>query len=337
LKKTAKGNTSGGRDATAAALKILRSPDSFAQHQGALRGLGLAGWEVPLGLGMRFATASRFQSYPMRVQLLEETEGTTEYITKSIAPLIPPGDLLVMSPTDEKVWAQFAQSPNDKILYIPRMAMVTDAGMIEFDVQDDRIVRRTPERNNGRVVNETEEVKGRFVCISSDRPDWNLRCSRWLTMVQRDGKAATQSWAPPPDPDVWHEVDRLLKVRAQRRIWLPEWEQIVVEQMCQRDDRALRHLPALMQMWRTMCLIRSFQKAEIGTGKSLVASFEDLAEAILLAKKVFREGAWFPPVKTVFDGLPARYVRTGVISPVTGKALLYERHEEPTRWQSVLP
>ncbi len=337
MKKTAKGNTSGGRDATAAALKILRSPDIFAQLQGALHGLGLAGWEIPLGLGVWFAAASRFQSYPLRVQIQEQTRGTAEYIVRSIGPLFPPEDLIRIDPTDEKPWERFAQAPDNKVLFLPHMVMETDAGQIHFDVHGDRIIRETPERRNGRFVSQAQEVKGRFVCISADRPAWQLRRSRWLTMVQKDRQAATPSGTAPPNAEEWQEVDQLLKERAQRRVWLPEWGQIVVEQMYERNDKALQHVPVLMSMWRTMCIIQSFQRPATRKEGSLVASFEDLAAAILLGKKVFRDGCWFPSAKKVFEALPARYVRTGVISPVTGKALTYERLAEPTRWQSVLP
>jgi len=338
LKKTAKGKSNGKQDvARLAALKILSSPDIFAQLQGALHGLGLAGWEIPLGLGVCFAAASRFNPYPQRVQIQEETPGTAEYITRSIAPLLPPGDVIIIDPTDEKPWEQFVQSPNDKVLYIPSTVMESEIGLSQFDVHGDRIIREIPERKNGRVVTHKQEVKGRFVCISADRPDWELRRSRWLTMVQKDRQAATPSATAPPNLEEWQEVDRLLKERAQRRVLFPEWGQIVVEQMREQNDKALRHVPSMLQMWRTMCVIRSFQRAATATGKSLVASFEDLAEAILLAKKVFREGCWFPSPKKIFNEWPARYVRTGVISPVTGKSIVYEKREEPTHWQSVLP
>jgi hypothetical protein len=337
LKSKARGNVGKKLDANAAALKILSASDLFSHLRGALLGLGLAGWEIPLGLGVHFAAVSRFQPYPLRVQIQQQTEGTAEYILRSITPLFPPRDVIIIDPAEEKAWEQFAQSPNDKVVYIPQLDMRTDAGTIHFDVQGDRIVREIPERKNGRIVNQTQEVKGRFVCISTDRPDWQLRRSRWLTMAQQERQAAPASGMGLPNFEEWREVDRLLREGAKRRIWLPDWAQIVVEQMFERDDKALRHVPALMQMWRTMCLIRSFQRAATGTGKSPVASFEDLAAAILLAKKVFREGHWFPSAKQIFEALPTRSGRTGVISPVTGKAIRYERQREPTRWQSVLP
>ena len=155
--------------------------------------------------------------------------------------------------------------------------------------------------------------------------------------MQRDTQATTQSSSRSTSHEEWLEVNRLLKERARRRIWLPDWEQIIVEQMYRRSDKALRHIPALMQTWRTMCLIRSFQRPATEKQSSLVASFEDLAEAIMLGRKAFRQGSWFPSAKQVFDQLPARYVRTGATNPVTGKSVVYEKRPEPARWQSVLP
>jgi hypothetical protein len=105
-----------------------------------------------------------------------------------------------------------------------------------------------------------------------------------------------------------------LKKQAQLPIVLPEWEQTAVEQMCERDDRAMRHIPAVLQSWRTMCLIRSFHTVENSKATSLQGTFEDLAATTLLARNVFREGGWFPSAQKIFEELPEPNDRTGLIN-----------------------
>src|SRR4029077_14233797 len=131
-----------------------------------------------------------------------------------------------------------------------------------------------------------------------DRPFELAQQSRWLAMRQKEEQRKASTIKLPPLRDhalkEVHTVERLHKKRARLPIVLPEWAQIPTELMCERDIRAMRHIPAFLQMWRTMCLIRSFQSEWNDKAASLQASFEDLAAATLLAKKIFREACWFP-------------------------------------------
>jgi hypothetical protein len=86
-----------------------------------------------------------------------------------------------------------------------------------------------------------------------------------------------------------------------------------------------------------MRLIRSFQAKENDHAQLLQATFEDLAMATSLAKKLFKEGSAFPSCKNLFQELPNEPPRTSVLNPVTGKGLVYERSVERVHWQSLLP
>jgi len=148
LKKTTKSKS----NTSSTALDILKSHDFFSRLQGKLRSLGLAGWEIPLGVTTYFATVSRYQSYPLRIHIEERTKGTANYIVQSIAPILPPEDLIIMDPTDEQAWTRLEQSPNDKVLYVPQMIWETETEPFTIDVEDDRIIRQIPREEDGRVI-----------------------------------------------------------------------------------------------------------------------------------------------------------------------------------------
>jgi hypothetical protein len=336
MKKGIKVGPDGSR--RAAALDTLRSVNFFSHLREAFRSMGMAGWEGQAAVGVYFIAISSFQAYPLRVQIQERTEGTVAYILQKVEDVLLPGSVVTIWPDDDEKWSQFTEFPNEKLVIIPQLKITTKEGVARFDVRGDQIIRVVPKKTEDRVVNQFWEAAGRFACISSDRPDWSLRRARWLTMTQPEREDVAPGDGAPVDIDTWQEVARVLQERARLPVVLPQWAQLIVEQMCERDDRAMRCVPALEQMWRTMCLIQSFQSKENDKAKVLNATFEDLAAATLLAKKVFREGCWFPSCKKLFVAIPGLPERTAVIHPVTGKVCVYKQDEKPVsaQHQSVL-
>jgi hypothetical protein len=315
------------RTATISALGMLRSPNFFSLLREALRNTGLAGREVWMGVGVYFIAVSRFQPYPFRNQIQETTEGTAPHIVRKAATLLPPGDLITIRPTSEKKWTQLAESPNGKLVFIPELTMDTENGLARLEVTGDRIIRAMPVALEKRILDDFQEIEGRFACVSGDRQEWSARPSRWLTMRQAKRQEVVPGVTAEFDLEPWHEVQSLLRQRARLPILLPEWEQLVVEEICERSDKAMRHIPTLLQMWRTMCLIQSFQSPENDKATSLQATFEDLAVATLLARKIFREACWFPSCKKLFARLP-KQDETRVLHPLTGKAVVYVRNKK---------
>lgn len=321
------------------ALQMLRSIDFFAILRGALRSLGLAGQEEAMGVGVFFAAVSRFQAYPLRVQVREQTEGTAAHILRKVEKLLPPESVVTLRPTPDEEWDRFTEAPNQKLVFVPEWTVDSGAGTTRLDVRSDYVIQRIPVTEEERVVEQFAEVHGRFACISVARPwEWG-RHPRWLTMEQPSARRRTTGVTLTPrtvNTRVWHEVQRFLQARARLPIVLPEWEQIVVEQICDREDGAVRNIPALLQAWRTMCVIQSFQAKQNDQAQFLQATFDDLAAASLLGKKVFREKNSFPSCKRVFQTLAKPQNSTRAINPVTGKFVVYktvEKEEEPTRWQ----
>ena len=134
----------------------------------------------------------------------------------------------------------------------------------------------------------------------------------------------------------WHRLQDLIEERAQRGILLPDWADLVVEETC-KDERAARHLPAFLQAWKTMCLLRSLRlnAKEIDRRGGLQADFTDFAAAGSLLRKLFREGHRFPSTRNIFDKISAGGEDAGYIHPVTGKGICFKHRTEPVRWGSV--
>jgi hypothetical protein len=325
----------------AAAMTTLCSVHFFSLLRGVMQGLGLAGWEVQAGLGAYLVGVSRFQSYPLRVQIQERTQGTAAYIVRKVEKLLLPQSVVTITPALDKEWARLAGSSDDKVVFIPEWETITAAGTAEIEVQRSGLTKRIPIKAEGRVVEQVEKIEGRFACISVDRPFRAGPHLLWLSIRQPDQQQKGSGFSSHPtdgDISMWCALQKLLQERARLPIFLPEWEQVVAEEICERDVRAVHHIPGFLQTWRTMCLIRSFQFEKNTNAESLQATFEDLAVATLLAKRVFRESCWFPSPQKIFDRLGKASERTAVIHPVSGKPVVYESTEEqePNNYQSVL-
>ena len=115
----------------------------------------------------------------------------------------------------------------------------------------------------------------------------------------------------------------MFRQRAELPMQFPEWQQIVIEAMCERDEKASAQVPTLLQCWRTMCVLRpnSTEREK----KLLQPSFADFAATTMLCRPLFREGQWFPSPKAVINKIGEVGIRDGAVSPLTGKGRWYER------------
>src|ERR1700733_14554069 len=100
-------------------LEIRGAMDLFFHLRAALRAAGLPG-EEPLGVGVFFVAASRFQPYPLRLQIEERTEGTANYIVEKVSKLMLPDSVIKIDPADDSNWELLAKSPNRKVVFIPQ-------------------------------------------------------------------------------------------------------------------------------------------------------------------------------------------------------------------------
>jgi hypothetical protein len=314
---------------TRSALETLRSVDFLLQLGGALRRVGLHGQDELMALGAYFVAISRFQAYPLKAQINERTEGTAAFIVKKLSGFVLADDVIKITPAGTGGWNRLAGAPDRKVVFIPRWTKETESGPVRFDAEANKIIRITPLYKDDRVVVRVEELEGRFACISVERPQGWVHKTRWLSMTQAVGEQVAGE--PPiisgsePDFAMWRGVERLLQERARIPIVLPEWEQALMELANEKGNRAMEMMPTLLQTWRTMVMIRSFQSPANDSAGLLSATFEDLAAAMLFARKIFREAGWFPSCKKLFNALPQLGFRTGLLHPLSGKGVSYTR------------
>ncbi len=319
------------------AQNTLRSADFFSTLRSALQNLGLGGWELRAGVGAYVVAVSRFLPHPLRVQIQEQLKGTAAYIVETVGKLLRDQGVVTITPASEKEWERLFQSITEEIVFIPQW----NTDIAGFEVRQDQLIKKIPtmREKEKRIVVQVKIVEGRFACMSLGHPFTPYRPIRWLTMHQPEQQKSTPDHKVRfSDRDIsrWLAVQTLLKKRsAAVEIVLPPWEEVVMEEICERDERAAYHIPALLQLWKTVCLIRSFQLDSNATAETLQATFEDLAVAMLLAKKVFREACWFPSPQKLFNRLGKDGNRTGVMHPLTGKPVAYEcrvQKEEPPKY-----
>jgi hypothetical protein len=331
------------KSVTQAAMARLRSVYFFLDLAGELRRLGLYGKDRLMALGVYFVAVSRFHRYPLRIQIQERTEGTAVHIVNKVADFLVPDSVVKLKPTKRRGWDQLAEAPDQRIVFIPQWTEDTESGLAGFRVLADRVMRRIPFEKAGRTEERVDELKGRFACISADDTHAWIHDARWLTTTQAVGEQVDAGYDPTtptsePDFGMWHEIDRLLQERAKLPILLPEWEQVLVETAQDKGTRGLEQIPTLLQLWRTMCLIRSFQSDANNKAEVLSATFDDLAEMTFFAKKVFRGAIWFPSMATLYNRLPKVANETSVLNPMTGKYFRYRREMEKVtvQWQNPL-
>jgi len=324
-----------------AALEMLRSPQFFDKLRAALR-VGLPGEEV-LGMGVFLVAASRFRPNPLRLLIREGTEGTASYIVRKVSQFLPPGSVVNLTPEDGEGWRRFAKDPQQKVVWVPEWNHWGNGGSSHLEIGKNQLTRVTPVKRDERTIENREEIKGGFACISAEAPPEQNEQSRWLTLrlPRKAGADPDQERHILPrggaEVEAWREVQRQLQERAHVPIVLPDWGDVVVEQMC-GDERVSRHIPALLQVWKTMCLLRSFQYGYDERAGMLQARFEDLAAAVLMARKAFWEGQRFPSPRGVFDKISPAIQNAALMNPVTGNGIRYT-HQEKARmhWKTILP
>jgi hypothetical protein len=194
-----------------AALRATGLNDVFVQLRGQLRSMGMTGWVQRAALGAYFTAASRFQTYPLHVQIQERTQGMANYIVQKLDKLWPPGTVIRMGLATEGKKPRSGEPLNGKVVFIPDWEADTENGPVRIEVRGNHLVRVIPRKGKDRVVEDFEEWNGRFACISVRMPQgWN-RGSRWLTMVEPEEKRVEEPTAgnlDRNDIEKWHGVQK---------------------------------------------------------------------------------------------------------------------------------
>jgi hypothetical protein len=320
------------------AFRMLQS-GFFGQLRNVLPGAGLSE-EEKIGVGVFFVMISRFRPHPLRLALQEKAEGGVKYVVRKVSQLFEVGT--TCNVFSQGGWSRFAADPTHKIAYVPDWSDSHDRGM-RVRIDGNRLVRLLRFERDGRVVEEPQQVEGPFVCISSERLREMSSPGRWLTINMPAPPWKAPIGVSPLDDKTfatWVEVQRLLEKRAKLQIVLPDWADVFIHHANQ-NEYARWCLPAFIEAWKTMSLLRSFQepdRREKAVRRTCyIANFEDLAETGALLRGVFREGRYFPSVKKIFAEVFPNGREFSVVDPLTGKGRKYSPlRQAPVKYKSLL-
>lgn len=314
-------------------LQLWGSMDLFTHLRTALRGVGLLGREA-IGVGVYAVMESRFLPSPLRLEIEDRKQGTAAQIVQRGAMLVKPGSLVTIDPMSNDDWSQFAAAPNDKVVFIPRWVATCGKHKYAYlDLQNNKLTRIVGSDEPKKEKETVQEVEGRFACISAERALTKMR-PRWLTLK---GDALTtevlaKSTLTSAEKDTWHEVDRLLRRMGRLPVRFPQWEELVLEDICSISSRAGQFIPAFLQSWTTVCMLRSFRyDLEL---ERLKPSFSDLAAmTMLFPKALYREPSRFPSATKIFTRISQPGQEDGAQNPLSGKGRRYRRKPERLKIQ----
>jgi hypothetical protein len=304
-----------------AASELLASGMLFERVRADLAQVGLLGEEAA-GVALFFLLTSRFRRTPLRIALEEQTPGGMKYVVKAVCQLLAPGTLCLAF--SEKSWQRFKEHPDYKVVMVSGWSALGWSAQCNGEV----ITRSTASVQGDRIVpDEQDSVRGRFVCVSSTVDYSDQTRGRWLRLKLPEPKA--QSSQPSGLDDqrraVWLEIQELVRQRASMDILLPDWSDLFLAYAARRE-LAFLNMPAFLEAWKTMALVRSFQfdarwrRAE--NAGFYVADLGDLAYAGAIMR-AFKEGATFPSLQPVFEAV-FKGNELSVVSPLTGKGRTYK-------------
>jgi hypothetical protein len=220
-------------DVTTNALAILGSRDFFGSLRGTLARMGLAG-EERYGVGLYLVALSRFLPSPLRLCVQQKAEGNAKFLVEKVAGLLPKSHLVGIFRNLNVAWPSFEKSPNQKVLWVPPDSGVLPTGeSFQIEVSGNQITGVWSDNKNGRVVEKRQTAQGRFVCVSGTAPPFEWNRTRWLTIHLPVPRQNRHQVASPTERDlaVWYEVQRLIEERSRLEVVLPQWLEIVIEQM----------------------------------------------------------------------------------------------------------
>jgi hypothetical protein len=316
------------------------SGDLFSQLREAIRRVGLPS-EERFGVGAFVGALSGLTANPLNLSIREATKGSTSYLVRRVARLLPPGTFAELPTNSEEKWQAFKENPTCTTVYLPDGdAEQSDDSGVRFEVGKGRITRVTPTREHRRIIERRDVVERRFACISADHRFGPNYSPGWLTMrLDKPPEQISKDFGALSAKELaqWHDLYRRFGAKAKLGIDLPEWTDLAIERRC-ADFAAAPHLPAFLQAWKTMCILRSLQIDKTESKRTrLEAHFEDFAATGLLLRRVFREGSWFPSAAQLFNRISPVGERVSVMHPATGKRVVYEhREQQRQQWQSLV-
>jgi hypothetical protein len=292
--------------------------------------------EVKYGIGIFFVLASRFLAYPLRLRIEQQTKGSCTHLVKRIAELLTPRSVAGFSSDMAKAWNTFQNNPEKRIFYVPPRAEMAVSVQPTIEVRSNRLIRVDSARLDSQITEHRRELVRSFVCISAQEVAQWTEQSRWLTMkldapVTNENHEKRKPWCS--EPEVWHEIQKLIEERMQLPFQMPAWEELVIEGIC-ADEYASRSTAAILVSWKTMCALRSFTlEDERKPPKTLLPGFADYAATSAVLRAAFKEGHSMPSAKSIFNQISAKGSQCSVANPITDHGTRYWHSGDPILYE----
>jgi len=308
--------------------------DFFTHLRSALHSVGVPPELFDIATGIYIVGISRSLTYPLRLAF-PRIKQTTGPLVAAVAQLFKPGTVVTVDPGNQKDWDDFADSPDEKLLYIPRWATtLPNGGYAYLDVKKNTLIRVLGTEKGEET---TVAVTGHFACIAGEPLPLGWARPRWLSIKPSATSKAelSSSRLTPAQKATWHEIDSLLRSIGELPVTIPRWQQLVIEHICETNKRAGYVVPVFLQAWRTLAVLRSFRYDH--QLDKIKPSFADLAATTLaFPTKLYGEASRFPSAQKVFDLITRPGESDGVQNPLTSKGKRYRHKPAPLKLQPII-
>jgi len=282
------------------AKELLASGDFFHQFVRAAKKKGLVGEEVN-GLVLLVVCISRLLSRPLHVFVKGKSSAGKNFLARLVLSFMPKRAVTEVTSVSDQAWNYLNKDFRHTVIYLQESN--EQAGNMEplrLLISEGKLIRLVPEFRgkqrltqkyvaHGPVSSHATTTKNRLqlddenrhVSIRIDESEEQTRRILKASTKPEDGLSRTERFT-------WRFVHRLLEKRIGVEISFPSWFSKVADQVPADDLRSRRYYPAFLEVCRTICLIRSFQR-HAGEVRRLEVDFVDYAISSLLFDRVFVE------------------------------------------------
>jgi hypothetical protein len=288
---------------TREARKLLESPDLFRKHLDAMQRNGLVG-EEPNATIVLVTGVSRLLQKPLNLTVKGPSSAGKNHLIKCVLSLFPKDAVREITSTSVHAWHYSEDDFKHRILYQQELDLKSAAmRQVRQFISEDRLIRTTTVRRNGRFVAERFVAEGPIAAISTttklqlaideETRHLSLFVDETREQTRRVLDAAFHQTSPLSEEEVkvWKQAHRLLAHRAsEATIVFPSWVAAISHAAYDQNIRMRRYMTAFATACESVALIRSFLPGHYdGRKRRIEVHFSDFAVAALLFVPAFEE------------------------------------------------
>jgi hypothetical protein len=285
------------------ALALLRSPYFFHELLTALLRNGLVG-EERSALVVYIVATSRVLAHPLSLFIKGPSGIGKNFLADMVFRLLPASEVHTLTSSSTRSWNYLGRKLAHKVVYVKeRNEAAGPVHPTRLLISEIELVHWVTARHRGRFIQKRRVTKGPIASVSTttkDRvevDDETRNVSVWLDETPEQTARIMQAAfvreriLDKKELKVWHEVQRLIKNRAQIPIEFPGWCQGLVQLVRHDNLWARRYFRAFLQACKTAALIRCFRRdeARLKVEKRIEVRFTDLAVTALIFNPVFTQ------------------------------------------------